>query len=126
MKEKPPILVVDYDPEWRKFVSHVLRQDGYTVHLADDVQSAFREIKVSNFELIIIDAPLLSALCTLIAEPFRYRLLVVTTSPSVPEAIAAYRWGASDYINKAFGELSLLSTVAAVLGRKPAQQRLTV
>ena len=52
-----------------------------------------------------------------------YRLIVVSAAPSVSEAIRAYRLGALDYINKAFGEASLLVTVANVLKKQPARQR---
>ncbi len=126
MKDKARILVVDREPDWRTFVAHVLHKGGYIVHLCGDTRSALQEIRATNFDLIIVDALLMDLLRSLAMEPVRYRLLVVTAAPSVPKAISAYRWGALDYINKAFGESSLLATVELVLQKQPAQQRLPV
>lgn len=117
------IMVVDNDPEWRSFVAHVLRQAGFVVELYNDVQEALHKIKDDDFDLIIVDAPLLNLLNLLAGETIRHRLLVVSGAPSVPEAITAYRWGALDYINKAFGEATLLQTVTGVLEKPPARQR---
>lgn len=116
------IMVVDNDPEWRSFVAHVLRQAGHVVALYNDVEEALQKIRDDNFDLVIVDAPLLNLLNLLGGDAIRHRLLVVSGAPSVPEAISAYRWGALDYINKAFGEASFLQTVSSVLEKPPARQ----
>lgn len=126
MAAKARIMVVDNDPEWRSFVAHVLRQAGHVVELYNDVQKALQTIRDDDFDLIVVDAPLLNLLNLLAGETIRHRLLVVSGAPSVPEAISAYRWGALDYINKAFGEATLLQTVTGVLKKPPAQQRAVV
>jgi DNA-binding NtrC family response regulator len=123
VSDQTRILVIDREPEWREFVGDILRQNEYTVNLFNDLQLASRKIAENNFDLIIVEAPLLGRLKALAATLAAYRLLVVTSGPTVEEAINAYRSGALDYVHKAFGEVSFLMTVATVLQKPPAQPR---
>jgi DNA-binding response OmpR family regulator len=116
-------LVIDREPEWREFAGDILGQNKYTVDLLNDFQAASHKIAETNIDLIIVEAPLLDRLKALAATLADYRLLVVTSAPSVEEAINAYRSGALDYVHKAFGEVSFLMAVAAVLQKPPAQPR---
>jgi len=68
-----------------------------------------------------VDALFMDWLKTLAVEDKRYRLLVVSVRPDVPEAINAYRLGALDYVHKAFGETSLVTAVKNVLQKSPAR-----
>ncbi|MEW5959245.1 MAG: response regulator [Chloroflexota bacterium] len=122
MSNNVRILIADNDPVWREFAAYVLCQAGYEVEICLDVPEALQKIKEDGFDLIIVDAPLLDLLNLLSAEPVRHRLLVVSAAPSVPEAISAYRGGALDYVNKAFGEASILQTITTVLAKPPARR----
>ncbi len=123
MKDQLYILVVAHEPKWQAFIAQVLGTKDYIVHRCSDTESALHEIRDNDFDLIIVDALLENLLESLAANPESYRLLVVSATPSVPEAIWAYRLGALDYVHKAFGESSLLATVESVLLKQPAQQR---
>jgi DNA-binding response OmpR family regulator len=116
------ILVVDYEPDWQVFVTQVLRKDGYAVALCHDAQCAFQEIIDDNFDLIIIDALFARLLRTLGLEQVEHRLLVVTAAQSVPEAVSAFRWGALDYVSKAFEVSSLLAIVRDLLQQQRTRQ----
>ena len=122
MEDEARILVVDREPMWRTFAAQVLGANGYIVHTSSDVNVALKEIDRHNFELIIVDALLDELLKILASDYVRRRLLVVTVSPSVPEAILAYRYGALDYVGKAFDESKLLDSVVAALRKQPARQ----
>ena len=120
MSDQKRILVIDREPKWREFVDEILRENDYTVDLFSDLQMASRKIEETNFDLIIIDYSLLDRLKALGTTLADYRLLVVTSGPSVEEAINAYRSGAFDYVHKAFGKVSFLMTIATVLQKSPA------
>jgi DNA-binding response OmpR family regulator len=126
VKNKKNILVVAREPEWQTFVVQALRASGYTVYLASDTSSTLRAIAEFEIALIIVDAVLVELLKKLAWQYGNNRVLVVTATPSVAEAISAYRYGAVDYISKAFDASSLLDAVTAALQKRPVQQRLSV
>lgn len=126
MKNKENILVIAREPEWQTFVAQALRAAGYKVYLASDKPSALRAIAEHNLDLIIVDAVLAELLKTLAWQYVNNRLLVVTATPSVAEAISAYRYGALDYVSKAFDATNLLEAVAIALQKRPVQQRIVV
>jgi DNA-binding NtrC family response regulator len=122
MDDKSQILVVDHEPEWRAFTKAVLDAEGYAVQDSGDTQSALEIIADDGFDLIIVDA-LSEILFKSLATGYkRYRLLVFTTAPSVPEAIKVYRYGALDYISKSFDSANLVNDVAIALQKQPVQE----
>ncbi|NJN97775.1 MAG: response regulator [Anaerolineales bacterium] len=126
MKRQENILVVAREPEWQAFVMQALRQAGYNAYQANDKASALRVIAGDQPDLIIVDAILADLLKTLAWQYIDNRLLVVTATPSVAEAVSAYRYGALDYVSKTFDIASLLGAVTAALQKQPVQQRLLV
>jgi DNA-binding NtrC family response regulator len=122
MSNKARIFVVAHEPKWKNFVADVL-SPKYDVHLCHDPEFALQEIRDNDFDLIIVDVLVEDLLEALYEEKVRRRLLVVSAHPSVSEAIRAYRLGALDYANKAFGETSLLVMIENILQKKPAQKR---
>lgn len=126
MKQKENILVVAREPEWQTFVMQALRQAGYNVYQANDKASALRVVSGYQPDLIIVDATLADLLKTLAWQYMGNRMMVVTATPSVAEAVSAYRYGALDYVSKAFDIASLLEAVTAALQKQPVQQRLLV
>lgn len=126
MSNKAQILVVAHDSQWRAFAAQALRDEGYSVHVCGDTQSALRDIEDDGYDLIVVDALMADMLNALAADPGRHRLLVVTAAQSVPEAILAYRRGALDYVSKAFDLAGWLATISTVLRKQPVQQLLPV
>lgn len=121
MSDQTQILVAASGQRWLEFVEEVLRRHGFTVYPCSDSQSAQQILTQSKIDLIIIDALFMDLLKTLAAGTERYRLLVVSVRPDVPEAIDAYRLGALDYVHKAFGETSLVAVVKNVLQKSPVR-----
>ncbi len=126
MRNKAHILVVAHDSQWRAFAAQTLRDEGYSVHVCGDTQSALQDIADDGFDLIVVDALMADLLNALATDPGRHRLLVVTAAQSVPEAILAYRQGALDYVSKAFDLAGWLATISTVLRKQPVQQLLPV
>lgn len=124
MKPIGNILIVDREPEWRIFSTHVLRSTGYTVESCSSTEDALKELAENGFDLIIIDAVLNNLIDTVALEYTDKRLLITTTSPSVPEAVMAFRRGALDYVKKIFDGDLLLSSVSVALRKKAVANRL--
>lgn len=120
------ILVVAKPDQWQTFVMQALRKAGYNVYQAHDQASALRAIAGDQPDLIIVDATLADLLKTLAWQYVDNRLMVVTATPSVAEAVSAYRYGALEYLSKAHDIASLLEAVTAALQKQPVQQRLLV
>jgi DNA-binding response OmpR family regulator len=102
-----------------------LRAAGYTIIPASDTSSTLQAIAEFEIDLSIVDAVLVELLKTLARQYGKNRVLVVTATPSAAEAILAYRYGAVDYISKAFDASSLLDAVTAALQKRPVHQSQT-
>ncbi len=126
MENPKQILVADREPEWIRFATEVLEEAGYVIETDDNVQSALQKLTREHFDLAIVDAPMRQLLEQLSTEAEPRRFLVVTTAPSITEAIFAFRLGAVDYVNKVFDPEALSGLVADVLHKQPAQQRVPI
>lgn len=113
------ILVVDREPEWREFVAEQLRDAGYSVSIQLDTASTFREVERRFPDLILADASLSDLVDRLAIDYRSLRFIVFTVSPSVQEALRAFRRGALDYEGKAFDTLALLRVVQVALDSAP-------
>jgi DNA-binding NtrC family response regulator len=150
------ILIVDDDPDLRLALSYVLNDAGHEVYEASDGAEALRRCSEREFDLILCDMrlPKIDGLALLkrVHEVSPATAVVLMTAfPRVPDAIAALRAGAWDYLSKPFdpdvlpgrvverlaerrqlqGELAearrqLFSGAAAspIIGRSPAMMRL--
>jgi DNA-binding NtrC family response regulator len=55
---KKNILVVDDQENWRKVLTHLLEQDGYTVKTTEGFRGASEEIKKGQVDLVVLDVRL--------------------------------------------------------------------
>ena len=113
------ILVVDREPEWSAFVAKTLRKAGYEVRLEDDVDRVLGMLTGGESDLVLTDASLEAVIDAIAREGRDTRFVVFTTSPSVRQALDAYRHGALDYANKAFDSSTLLSIIRSALKKQP-------
>ena len=124
MSHSARILIADSEPEWRNFAIKTLRQAGYNAHGTETSESTLSEIVRGDAELILTDAGLTNLVRTLAIQQQNTRFVVFTTSPSVKDALVAYRYGALDYTTKAFEQGSLLDTIRRALNKQPVQSHL--
>jgi DNA-binding NtrC family response regulator len=121
MNTREQIVVFDREPDWCGFLAQVLRGAGYTVTARCEIPSTFREVPPPTSILVVVDAALKTLIRELATEHADLRFVVFTASPSVSEAIEAYRQGASDYETKAFDSEAILGTIRTALGRQPVR-----
>ncbi|OGF63631.1 MAG: hypothetical protein A2Y62_01930 [Candidatus Fischerbacteria bacterium RBG_13_37_8] len=114
---KVNILIVDDDPEIRKFIAEVLRSGGYEVMMAENGESALLVLDSIKPELILADVvmPVINGykLCSQVRKmghddiPF----IFCSALDTPPERIKGLRAGADDYIVKPINPEELLLKV---------------
>jgi two-component system KDP operon response regulator KdpE len=116
------ILVVDDEPQIRKFLRLGLEGHGYAVLEAATAEAALRVAVAAQPELVVLDLGLpdregfevLSAL----REWSRVPVLVLSVRNREGEKVRAFDLGADDYVVKPFGMPELLARIKAALRRR--------
>lgn len=121
MSTSEHIVVFDREPDWCGFLAQVLRGAGYNVTAQCETPATSREIPPPTSSLVVVDAALKALIRELAVEYTDLRFVVFTASPSVSEAIEAYRQGASDYETKAFDPEAILGTIRTALSKQPVR-----
>jgi DNA-binding NtrC family response regulator len=113
------ILIVDDDPELRKSLQAALA-DGYVLGDATDGVDAMEQLRKRRSDLVVLDMdmPRMGGLDTLRAikklDP-RIAVLILTAYSTVPDAVAAIREGAYNYVSKPIRHADLRSMVERAL-----------
>jgi two-component system, NtrC family, response regulator AtoC len=109
-------LVVDDDPQLRKFVGEVLRGEAWEVTEADSAEQAFELLSKREWSVVFCDVILggadgFSVLKRFKEELPRTKVVLMTGHGTASGALDATSFGAYDYLLKPFGleELQLLS-----------------
>lgn len=119
---RPRILVVDDEPQIRRFLRLGLESHGYAVLEAANADNALRTAVAAQPELIVLDLGLpdregfdvLGAL----REWSRVPVLVLSVRSREDEKVRAFDLGADDYVVKPFGMAELLARIKAALRRR--------
>lgn len=125
MRNLPPILVVDDEPNMRASLEQVLRPEGYGVLAAESAEQAIEILAEREVLLMITDARLGGMSGYELLKEARRRWpsvpVVVITAFATPRlAVEAIRSGASDYLAKPFAPEELL----LIVGRCAERHRL--
>jgi two-component system KDP operon response regulator KdpE len=118
------ILVVDDEPQIRKFLRLGLEGHGYGVFEAESAEAALRAAVTHQPELVVLDLGLpdregfevLAALREWSSAP----VLVLSVRNREGEKVRAFDLGADDYVVKPFGMPELLARIKAALRRRTA------
>jgi len=113
------ILVVDDEPQIRRFLDIGLRAQGYRVALAASAQAALDLLATQGAELVILDLGLPDrdgqAVLADLRQWSNVPVIVLTVRGGEPEKVAALDAGANDYVTKPFGVQELMARVRALL-----------
>jgi DNA-binding response OmpR family regulator len=119
------ILIVDDEPNVRLMLRTALESSGYRVSEAADGQGALEQLERGPFHLMILDLrmPRLDGMATL--ARLRERggvtpVVMLTAHGSIPDAVAAMKLGAIDFLTKPITPARLREVVAEVLQRNRA------
>lgn len=115
----PRILVVDDEPQIRKFLDISLRAQGYQVTLAESGQAGLDALASHGADLLILDLGLPDrdgqAVLKDVREWSQVPVIVLTVRAGEAEKVAALDAGANDYVTKPFGVQELMARVRALL-----------
>ncbi|WP_308443956.1 two-component system response regulator KdpE [Leeia speluncae] len=115
------IVLIEDDPQIRRFVRISLESEGYRVQEADSASRGLIEAATRKPDLLIVDLGLPDRDGISLIEDFRgwsqHPVLVLSARTDESDKIAALDAGADDYLTKPFGVGELLARVRALLRR---------
>ncbi|MDO8494567.1 MAG: response regulator [Deltaproteobacteria bacterium] len=122
---KPPILIVDDEPQIHTVLSKILVKEGFDVSSALNAAEAFEQIEKKRPALILLDImmPKVSGIevCNkLKADPKTKDILILILSAKDAQAdrIEGLTHGADDYVSKPFHLRSLVRKIEHMLEKK--------
>lgn len=120
------VLVVDDEPQIRRFLDISLRAQGYRVLTADTAQSALEVLATQKPDLAILDLGLPDRDGLDLLRDLRgwsqVPVIVLTVRANEQEKVAALDAGANDYVTKPFGIQELMARIRALLRTHAAPQ----
>lgn len=117
----PParILVVDDEPQIRRFLDISLRAQGYRVELAENGAGGLAALAANGADLVVLDLGLPDVegheVLAQLRQWSQAPVLVLTVRSGEAEKVAALDAGANDYVTKPFGIQELMARVRALL-----------
>lgn len=122
MKERGfSVLIVDDEPEIRRFLRASLKTHQYEVHEADSGKSAINAVREVQPDLMILDLGLPDMDGTDVIQSVRYwnqvPIIILSVRNREADKIDALNAGADDYLTKPFGVGELLARIRAVMKR---------
>jgi two-component system KDP operon response regulator KdpE len=119
------VLIVEDDPDIRRFVRMALKAEGHEVFEADGVQRGLIETGTRRPDLVVLDLGLPDGEGVDYIHDMRTwshaPVIVLSARSSEADKIAALDAGADDYLVKPFGAGELLARVRAQLRRQSQQ-----
>jgi len=116
------ILVVEDEPQMAAFIARGLRDEEYTVEIAEDGSQALSLIESLGFDLVLLDVQLpamngMTVCRKARAKSVRVPILMLTALSGVTDVVNGLDCGADDYLPKPFDFSVLLARVRALLRR---------
>lgn len=119
------ILIAEDEKDIRDLVQLHLEKAGFQTLLASDGREAFRKVKVSKPDLIVLDLMLpeidgkeLAKLLKAREETKTIPIVMLTAKSEEVDRIVGFELGADDYISKPFSPRELVLRIQAVLKRR--------
>jgi two-component system KDP operon response regulator KdpE len=128
MSAKPRVLLVEDEPEIRRFVKNALEAMHCVVTEADSVMSATHVLSVNAADLLVVDLGLPDVDGQTLIERVRswsdMPVLVLSARAMEQDKVDALNLGADDYLTKPFGTAEFKARVQALLRRYQRQEEL--
>ena len=122
------ILIVEDEPAIQELLGFNVIQAGFQVLRAEDAESAWKRIRESRPQLILLDWMLPGTSGVVLAKQFRadahtadIPIIMLTARGEERDKILGLESGADDYITKPFSPRELMARIRAVLRRHAAQ-----
>jgi len=115
----PRILVIDDEPQIRRFLDISLRAQGYTVEMAGTGQGGLEALATHGADLVILDLGLPDRDGQEVLRELRQwstaPVILLTVRSHEAEKVAGLDGGANDYVTKPFSAPELMARVRALL-----------
>jgi two-component system KDP operon response regulator KdpE len=113
------VLVVDDEPQIRKFLDISLRAQGYRVQSAENGEAGLQALATHGADLVILDLGLPDIdghqVLARLREWSQVPVILLTVRADENEKVRALDAGANDYVTKPFGVQELMARVRALL-----------
>jgi two-component system KDP operon response regulator KdpE len=113
------VLVIDDEPQIRRFLEISLRTQGYAVSQAATGQAGLEALAMHGADLVILDLGLPDRDGQAVLQELRQwsqvPVIVLTVRADEAQKVAALDGGANDYVTKPFGVQELMARVRALL-----------
>lgn len=120
------ILIADDEKEIAELIEVYLRNEGYTIHKAQNGAEALRYMEHHAYDLLILDImmPQLNGIevCREVRKKSKIPILMLSAKAEDMDKILGLMTGADDYMIKPFNPLELTARVKALLRRVSYQQ----
>jgi two-component system KDP operon response regulator KdpE len=121
----PRILIVDDEPQIRRFLKTTLEVNGYEVALAENGRAALEQITAWRPDVILLDLglPEIDGLevTRRVREWSDVPVIVLSVRDREADKVAALNLGADDYLTKPFGTGELLARIRVALRHSTRQ-----
>ena len=128
MNQNATILVIDDEPQIRKFLRISLVSQGYSVHEAATGAEGLSQAALKQPDLVVLDLGLPDMDGQQVLCEFRewsgVPVLVLSVRASEAQKVEALDSGANDYVTKPFGIQEFLARIRALLRHVPAGETL--
>ena len=115
------LLIVEDEPDLLHGLAKVLREEGYSVDLAEDGEEGLYKALETDYDAIILDImlPVIDGLEVLrrMREKKETPVLMLTARSETPDRVAGLDRGADDYLGKPFDLDELLARLRALIRR---------
>jgi DNA-binding NtrC family response regulator len=120
-------LVIDDDPQMRKFVGEVLREEGWELTEAESAEHAFELMNEGKWSVVFCDVILGGADGFSVLKRFKEeqpgaKVVLMTGDGNASGALDATSFGAYDYLLKPFGPEELQSLSRALREQMPSHR----
>lgn len=119
------ILVIDDEPQIRKFLDIALRAQGYGTLLAENGLKGLEIMASKGADLVILDLGLPDMDGLQVLQELRQwsatPVIVLSVRSGEEEKVALLDAGANDYVTKPFSVQELMARIRVILRSKPAQ-----
>lgn len=124
--DKVPILIVEDDPWFAKFITSTLALEGFEVTVLASGEALFQTIEAKDFDAVVLDLGLPDEDGIVLARKLRARsklpIIVVTGREGLEDKLASFDVGADDYMTKPVEPKELAARLRAVIGRADAAE----
>ncbi len=121
----PAILIVEDDPDIRRLVAGLMRQEGFDVEAVEDGIAMDAAMARKRPDLVVLDLMLPGedglSICRRIRARDMLPILMLTAKSDEIDRVVGLEVGADDYLVKPFGTRELIARVRALLRRGNAQ-----